>query len=116
MESSSAKKTTGLNSTVQELIMFYIKENYKQYIKEKNIDKIPTSELKQVISTMYTEKKQHLRVFLKSSLKQITKDEYPGDIVVDGICNDIYADNELCINRLVLEIKNYQDTNSQAKK
>ena len=102
------ENNTKLNSTIQELIMFYIKENYKNYIKEKGIDKIQENELPDVIKTMYIEKKQHLRGFLKTSLKKITKEEYPGDIIIDGICNDIYSDDKLCINRLILEIKNYQ--------
>lgn len=107
--SKSSKKTTSLNSTVQELVMFYIRENYKQYITEKKIDKIPEDELKSVIKEMYNSKKGHLREFLKTSLKQLTKQEYPGDVIVDGICNDIYSDDQLCINRLVTEIKNFQD-------
>jgi len=108
---SQMKKSTTINTTIQELIMFYIKENYKNYIKENNIDKIQENQIKKVITTLYTEKKSHLRGFLKTSLKKITKGEYPGDVMVDGICNDIFLDDELCINRLILEIKKYQDKN-----
>ena len=110
METSSKTYNT-INSTIHELIIFYIKENYKQYIAEKRIQRIPDNEVENVITNMYTEKKQHLRVFLKSSLKKISKEEYPGDIIVDGICNDIYSDDKLSINRLILEIRNYQNKN-----
>ena len=53
---SQMKKSTTINTTIQELIMFYIKENYKNYIKENNIDKIQENQIKKVITTLYTEK------------------------------------------------------------
>ena len=39
------------------------------------------------------------------------KDDYIGDLALLNICNEIFEDDELCINRLTLEIKNFQDDN-----
>lgn len=94
---------------IQDLILFYVKENYIHYIEREKIDKIPDDKIKGVVQLIYSDKKDHLKSFLKSSLKELMKDEYIGDLPLLNICNEIFEDDELCINRLTLEIKNYQD-------
>lgn len=94
---------------IQDLILFYVKENYIHYIEREKIDKIPDDKIKDVVQLIYSDKKEHLKSFLKSSLKELMKDEYIGDLPLLNICNEIFEDDELCINRLTLEIKNYQD-------
>ena len=93
---------------IQDLIMFYVKENYNKYISDNNITKIPDKELDNVISNLYTEKKDHLKQFIKTSLKQIMKEDYIGDIVLNNILIDIFRDDNLCINRIKMEITQYQ--------
>jgi hypothetical protein len=93
---------------IQDLIFFYVKENYKKYIEKNNIKIINDKKLPSVIDELYIEKKNHLKTFLKDSLKEIMKDEYIGDLVVDNICYDIFNDDKLCKNRLILEIQLYQ--------
>ena len=44
---------------------------------------------------------------------QEMKDEYIGDQTLSNICREIFSDDELCKNRLVMEIKNYQKTKSE---
>ena len=94
---------------IQDLILFYVKENYNHYLVTENIEKIPDDKIKSVIQTIYSDKKPHLKDFLKGSLKELMKDDYIGDLALLNICNEIFEDDELCINRLALEIKNYQD-------
>ena len=96
---------------IQDLILFYVKENYNHYLTSKNIEKIPENEIKSVVKGIYVDKKSHLKEFLKGSLKELMKDEYIGDLALLNICNEIFEDDDLCINRLTLEIKNYQDDN-----
>ena len=36
------------------------------------------------------------------------KSDYVGDLFVNNICNDIFQDDELCINRIITEINLYQ--------
>ena len=38
------------------------------------------------------------------------KDDYIGDLFVNNICIEIFRDDELCTNRIIQEIKNYQKT------
>ena len=94
---------------IEDLILFYVKENYKKYLEEKNIDKIPTNQIKNAVEEIYTQRKDHLKDFLKISLKKVMKDDYCGDLIVINICTDIFNDDELCINRITREIELFQN-------
>tara|TARA_B110000285_G_C14864413_1_gene486122 strand:+ start:387 stop:707 length:321 start_codon:yes stop_codon:yes gene_type:complete len=93
---------------VQDLISFYVKQNYEKYLSFKGINIIPDSDIKSVVNQIYTDRKSHIKEFLKISLKEIMKDNYIGDLFVNNICNDIFQDDELCINRIITEINLYQ--------
>tara|TARA_B100000963_G_C22375585_1_gene557873 strand:- start:436 stop:750 length:315 start_codon:yes stop_codon:yes gene_type:complete len=101
------------NKLIQDLILFYVKENYNKYLEENELQIIPEKDIESVISQLYLGKKEHIQVFLKSSLQQLMKDEYIGDQTLSNICREIFSDDELCKNRLVMEIKNYQKTKSE---
>ena len=94
---------------IQDLILFYVKENYNHYLKENELEKIPNDQIENVVDTIYTNKKEHLKEFLKESLKKMMGGEYIGDLALLNICNEIFEDDQLCINRLVYEITNYQN-------
>jgi len=96
---------------IQDLILFYVKENYNHYLEEEKILKIPDEKIKGMVQQIYGDKKEHIRMFLKESLKELMKDKYIGDLALMNICNEIFEDDELCINRLTLEITNYQNDN-----
>ena len=76
---------------VQDLILFYVKENYNIYLREHQLKKIPDSSLDTVISELYSQRKDHLKEFIKSSLKEIMKDDYVGDLVI----NNMLIDNQV---------------------
>jgi hypothetical protein len=99
---------SGTNKLIQDLIMFYVKENYNHHLKKNDLDKIPTDEIRNVVVSIYSDKKDHLREFLKTSLKELMKDDYIGDLALLNICNEIFEDDNLCVNRLTMEIENYQ--------
>ena len=46
---------------IKDLIIFYVKENYKSYLIEKNIEVIENKNLDNVINELYTQKKEHLK-------------------------------------------------------
>jgi len=98
-----------LERTVKDLIIFYVKENYNKYLSDNNLTIIEKEKIKEVISDLYYSKKDHLKQFVKDSLKELWKDDYPGDLVINNIFFEIYGDNELCINRICVEIELYQD-------
>jgi hypothetical protein len=101
------------NKIIQDLIFFYVKENYKKHLLDNNMESIPDEEIHEVINTIYISKKKHLQGFLKDSLKKIQKEEYIGDLIINNICYEIFNDDELCKHRLYTEIKIFQDTKNK---
>jgi hypothetical protein len=99
---------TTTETLIRDLIMFYVKENYNQYLSEKSITSIPDSDLEMVINKLYSERKEHLKVFIKESLNKIMKEEYIGDLVLNNILIDIFRDDDLCKNRIRMEIIEHQ--------
>ena len=98
-------------SIIKELTTFYIKTNYEQYLIDNNIESIPQSNIDKVIDELYTDKKEHLKSFILSSMKELLKSEYPGDLIIQNIVNDIVRDDELCKSTLTCEIEIYQKKN-----
>ena len=93
---------------IRDLIMFYVKENYNQYLSDNSITSIAESDLDTVIGNLYSERKDHLKDFIKESLKKIMKDEYIGDLLLNNLLIDIFRDDDLCKNRIKMEIIEYQ--------
>ena len=100
------------NKLIQDLIFFYVKENYKKFLDENKMEKIHDSKIMDVIDSIYSDRKKHLKDFLKDSLKKIQKENYIGDLVLENICVDIFNDDELCKHRIYTEIKLFQDNKS----
>tara|TARA_B110000908_G_C10162390_1_gene406709 strand:- start:339 stop:659 length:321 start_codon:yes stop_codon:yes gene_type:complete len=95
---------------VQDLILFYVKENYNIYLQENNLTVIDEDRLDDVIDKLYSDRKEHLKEFIKTSLKKIMKEDYVGDLVINNMLIDIFRDDLLCKNRIKLEINEYQKT------
>ena len=100
---------TTLDKHIKDLIHFYVKTNYEAYLTTHSLQVIPDKEVDQVIRQLYDDRKEHLREFIKGSLKKLLKGEYPGDLMILNILTDIFNDDELCRNRLVLEIRLHQN-------
>ena len=100
-----------LQKNIRDLIHFYVKTNYEEYLKDKNIQIIPEDEINEVIKKLYDDRKSHIQNFILESLKTLyvdKKDEYPGDSTVKNILLNIFQDDELCKTRLSSEIKLHQ--------
>jgi len=100
-----------LQKNIKDLIFFYVKTNYNEYLKDKEIKIIPEEEIDSVINSLYDERKDHIKKFINESLKTLyeTKpNEYPGDQTVANILLNIFQDDKLCKNRLNIEIKLHQ--------
>lgn len=99
-----------LEDRVRDLIQFYVKTNYENYLKEHSLQCIPKNKVREVVTKLYTERKEHLKVFVKSSLKSLLKEDYPGDLVVLNILLAVFEDDLLCINRIVMEVELHQQS------
>ena len=100
-----------LEGTIKDLVILYIKENYNNYLKKNNLNKINKDKIKEIISNLYYPKKDHLKQFVKDSMKELWKDDYPGDLIIDNVFFDIYQDDEFNINRISVEIELHQENN-----
>lgn len=100
-----------LQKNIRDLIHFYVKMNYEEHLREKNIQIIPENEIGEVIKNLYDDRKSHIQNFILESLKTLyndKNDEYPGDNTVKNILLNIFQDDDLCKNRLTSEIKLHQ--------
>ena len=100
-----------IQKNVRDLIFFYVKTNYNEYLKTNSIQTISESEIDNVIHSLYDERKEHIQTFILTSLKTLYEgktDEYPGDQTIKNLLLTIFQDDELCKNRLIIEIKLHQ--------
>lgn len=104
-----------LQKNIKDLIYFYVKTNYNNYLKENNIKFIQDDKIDNVISELFESRKDHIKEFIKGSLKKLLKDEYPGDQTIQNILLNIFQDEELCKNRLIVEIKLHQQQITNGK-
>jgi len=96
-------------NTIKELITFYVKTNYEYYLEKHKIESI--NNINDIVDEIYTQNKTHLKSFIISSMKELLKDEYPSDLIIQNILIDIFRDDNLCKRRLITEIELYQKNN-----
>ena len=105
-----------LQKNIKDLIYFYVKTNYDNYLKENNIQYIQDEKINSVITELFESRKDHIKEFIKQSLKKLLKsDEYPGDQTIQNVLLNIFQDEELCKNRLIVEIKLHQQQITNGK-
>lgn len=104
-----------LQKNIKDLIYFYVKTNYDNYLKENNIKFIQNDKIDDVISELFESRKDHIKEFIKQSLKKLLNDEYPGDQTIQNILLTIFQDEELCKNRVIVEIKLHQQQITNGK-
>ena len=97
-----------LEKRIRDLIHFYIKENYNNYLTTNNITSIIESDIPNVVEMLYEQKKEHIQVFVKDSLNLMLKDEMPQEYIINNLLSDIFRDDALCKNRIITEIKVHQ--------
>ena len=97
-----------LEKRIRDLIHFYVKENYNHYLTVHKIDTILIDDIPSVVEELYGQKKDHIQIFVKDSLKIMLKDEIPEEYIINNLLSDIFRDDELCKNRLTMEIKLHQ--------
>tara|TARA_B110000495_G_scaffold202970_1_gene224794 strand:- start:1387 stop:1737 length:351 start_codon:yes stop_codon:yes gene_type:complete len=103
-----------LQKNIRDLIFFYVKTNYNDYLSSNNIDIIPENEIDSVIHSLYDERKEHIQEFILKSMTKLHEDkmdQYPGDQIIKNILLNIFTDSDLCKNRLSIEIKLHQQKN-----
>jgi C-terminal processing protease CtpA/Prc len=97
-----------LQETVKNIIFYYVKVHYNDYLKNNNLKHIEDDKINEIISNLYNDKKTDLQKFIRQCLKEMMHDDYP-KLIVENIILQIFDDQELAINRVTLEIKKYQE-------
>ena len=97
-----------LEKRIRDIIHFYVKENYNHHLQSKQIKTILEGDIPTVVDELYTQKKDHIQVFVKDSLKAMLKDEIPEEYIINNLLSEVFRDDELCKNRLTMEIKVHQ--------
>jgi len=97
-----------LEKRIRDIIHFYVKENYKNYLKVNDLETIQEDDIPNVVDKLYSQKKDHIQEFVKESLVVMLKDEMPDEYIINNLLSEIFRDDELCRNRLTMEISIHQ--------
>lgn len=97
-----------LQEKIKNIIFYFIKKEYNDYLKHNKIKFIPENELYNVVNDLYNSKRKEIKVFIRKCLKEMMGNNYPGALV-ENIIFEIFQDEKLAKNRVILEISNYQD-------
>ena len=97
-----------LEKRIRDIIHFYVNENYKNYLKVNNLETIQEDDIPNVVNELYSQKKEHIQVFVKDSLVVMLKDEMPEEYIINNLLSEVFRDDELCKNRLAMEINIHQ--------
>ena len=97
-----------LEKRIRDLIHFYVKENYNHHLQKNELTFIKEEDIPTVVDQLYTVKKDHIQVFVKDSLKVMLQEEMPDEYIINNLLSEIFRDDELCKNRLIMEIKLHQ--------
>ena len=91
---------------IREIVSKYVKDKYFEYLNSNNLYLIDNNNINKILNSLYNEKefKRVIRTNLKTKL---TPQEYSNSSV-ENIIFEICSDKEYLINRLILEIEQYQ--------
>lgn len=98
-----------LAADIKSIIMNFIKCKYFEYLNNNNLLLIQNDNLKNIISEFYNNNSKELKNTIRTELKVKMKNDYPS-ATVENTLFDIFQDASLNINRIILEIENYQNS------
>ena len=97
-----------LQEQIRNIIFYYVKKQYNGYLLENQIKYIPTNEIIDVVKKLYIDKRDDLKIFIRSCLKEMLNGNYQS-LLVENIMLDIFDDDNFAIHRCALEIEEYQN-------
>ena len=96
-----------IQEKVRNIVFYFVKNEYKNYLDKYDLKFIPEDDLDSVVDSFYIQKEKTLKEFIRTNLKKMMKEKYPGALV-ENIIFDIFQDDKLAKNRIILEIKQFQ--------
>lgn len=102
-----------LQQKIKNIVFYYIKIHYKNYLNDNNLKYIPDEQIENVINDFYKNESKNLKQFIRTTLEKMMEDDYPGALV-ENIIYEIFEDEDFAKKRVIMEIKMYQDTNKDS--
>lgn len=99
---------SNLNENIRNIIFYYIKQKYNGYLKEHNKTFVENDELVNLINTLYSEEKDKLQEYIRNCLRDMMQSSY-NSMVVENIIIEIFSDEQLAKNRVMMEINSFQE-------
>ena len=95
-----------IQEKVRNIVFYFVKNEYKNYLDKHELKFIPETDLDSVVDSFYIQKEKTLKEFIRTNLRKMMKQQYPGALV-ENIIFDIFQDEKLAKNRIILEIKQF---------
>lgn len=98
-----------LATLVRDVTYYYIKYYYDKELKDLGVRKLPDEHIQKMIDTLYVEKGNDLKKYIRTTLKENLGDTYSA-VAVENILMEMFNDPEYSKQRVYLEITEYQKT------
>jgi C-terminal processing protease CtpA/Prc len=102
-----------LQEKVRNIVFYFIKKEYRNYLDEHQLKYIEDDKIEEVVELFYIRKEKLLQKFIRENLKKMMKSDYPGALV-ENIIYDIFEDESLAKNRIIIEIQQFQKVKSNS--
>ena len=99
--------TKSLPNLVKDIIFFYVKYYYEKYLTDNSLNKMSDKDIEKFIGIYYGEKQQDLKNYVRKSLQKNQGDDY-SSIATENILLEIFSDTDMAIERIKLEINDFQ--------
>ena len=96
-----------IQEKVRNIVFYFVKNEYKNHLDQHDLKFIPEEDLDKVVDSFYIQKEKTLKEFIRTNLRKMMKEQYPGALV-ENIIFDIFQDDKLAKNRIILEIRQFQ--------
>ena len=100
-----------LPDSIGNIILFYIKKQYNNYLFEHKIEEIPEENITNIITNMYNEKEKELKKFIRNTMRKNFND-YDLNLALktgtEEIILEIFDDKDFSVSKVSLEISNFQ--------
>ena len=109
----ASERQVNLPNTIKSIVLHFIKVHYKQYLDDNKLSKIPEDEIEEVVYGLYDDKQQELKKYIRGTMRKNFPDydsNFTMKTTTEEIILEMFDDPDYSKNRLVLEIKNYQET------
>jgi len=95
---------------IKNILLEYLKNEYKQYLKYNKILCLKKSNIHEVVSLFYKDNLKDLKTEIRRQMKEKYKNNYPSGSI-ENIILDLFQDSEGNIQKVINEINYIQDKN-----